>query len=178
MALPLPTHTHTHTHTTRDRLAALRQEAERRAAAARAGYGSYSEISEGEFLEAVTKTENVVVHFYHRDFERCKIVDKHMEGLAKKYLDTRFLKLSAPVRGCGGVGGMARWGVVAAQQRRATSRGAARRAAVHMFTAAVAPACTFAPPGRALLHGQAGCACAAGSRAVQGRRERGQAGRL
>jgi hypothetical protein len=75
----------------------MRQEAERRAALQRAGHGSYSEISEGEFLEAVTKTENVVVHFYHRDFERCKIVDAHMEALCKRFLDARFIKISAPV---------------------------------------------------------------------------------
>lgn len=78
----------------------MRQEAERRQALERAGHGSYSEISEGDFLETVTKTENVVVHFYHKDFERCKIVDKHMEGLSKKFLDARFVKLSAPVSSC------------------------------------------------------------------------------
>jgi len=46
-----------------------------------------------------TTTENVVCHFYHRNFERCKIVDKHLALLAKKYMETRFIKLSAPVRG-------------------------------------------------------------------------------
>eukprot|EP00879_Flechtneria_rotunda_P008051 GHRR01008434.1.p1 GENE.GHRR01008434.1~~GHRR01008434.1.p1 ORF type:complete len:223 (+),score=92.84 GHRR01008434.1:406-1074(+) len=80
----------------KDRIAAMKQEAERRAALQRQGHGSYSEVSEGEFLELVTKTENVVCHFYHRDFERCKIVDKHMDMLAKKYLEARFIKLSAP----------------------------------------------------------------------------------
>jgi hypothetical protein len=34
--------------------------------------------------QVTTTTENVVVHFYHRDFERCKIVDKHLALLAKK----------------------------------------------------------------------------------------------
>jgi hypothetical protein len=56
-----------------------------------------AEITEGEFLEVVTKTENVVCHFYHKDFERCKIVDKHLVALAKKYLEARFVKISAPV---------------------------------------------------------------------------------
>ena len=37
-------------------------------------------------------------HFFHRDFERCKILDKHLAILARKYFDTRFIKLSAPVR--------------------------------------------------------------------------------
>lgn len=57
----------------------------------------HAEITEGEFLEVVTKTENVVCHFYHKDFERCKIVDKHLAALAKKYLEARFVKISAPV---------------------------------------------------------------------------------
>lgn len=81
----------------RDRLAAMKQEAERRATLERQGHGTYTEISEGEFLEAVTKTENVVCHFYHGEFERCKIVDKHMAMLAKRYLEARFMKISAPV---------------------------------------------------------------------------------
>jgi hypothetical protein len=52
--------------TPRDRLAAMKQEAEKRLELERQGHGSYSEISEADFLETVTKTENVVVHFYHR----------------------------------------------------------------------------------------------------------------
>ena len=40
----------------------------------------------------------MVCHFFHRDFERCKILDKHLAILARKYFDTRFIKLSAPVR--------------------------------------------------------------------------------
>jgi hypothetical protein len=77
----------------------MKQEAEKRLALERQGHGTYTEISEGDFLEAVTKTENVVCHFYHKDFERCKIVDRDMEVLCKQYLDTRFIKLSAPVSG-------------------------------------------------------------------------------
>jgi hypothetical protein len=38
-----------------------------------------------------------VCHFFHKDLERCKIVDKHLALLAKKYMETRFIKLSAPV---------------------------------------------------------------------------------
>jgi hypothetical protein len=75
----------------------MRQEAERRAALQRAGHGTYTEISEGEFLETVTKTDAVVCHFFHKDFERCKIVDKHMAELAPRYMEARFIKLSAPV---------------------------------------------------------------------------------
>ena len=53
--------------------------------------------SAGDFLEAVTKADHVVCHFFHRDFERCKLLDKHLSILARKYFDTRFIKVSAPV---------------------------------------------------------------------------------
>lgn len=49
-------------------------------------------------MEAVTKTERVVCHFFHREFERCRIMDKHLGELARKHFATRFIKLSAPVR--------------------------------------------------------------------------------
>ena len=55
------------------------------------------QVEEGDFLEIVTQAQRVVVHFYHRDFERCKLLDKHLQVLARKYFDTRFIKLSAPV---------------------------------------------------------------------------------
>jgi len=79
-----------------ERLAKLRAEAERRAALGRRGHGRYEEVSEGDFLEAVTRSERVVAHFFHRDFERCKIVDAHMPPLARRFPDTRFIKVSAP----------------------------------------------------------------------------------
>jgi len=79
-----------------DRLMAMKQEAEKRARLEKEGYGTYQETTEGEFLELVTKYENVVCHFFHKEFERCKIVDKHMAQLAKKYMETRCIKLSAP----------------------------------------------------------------------------------
>merc|ERR1712060_345149 len=41
------------------------------------GHGEYREIVEEEFLKEVCGSVNVVVHFYHPEFFRCKIVDKH-----------------------------------------------------------------------------------------------------
>ena len=38
--------------------------------------GTYEEVAEGDFLAVVTKTERVVCHFFHREFERCRIMDK------------------------------------------------------------------------------------------------------
>ena len=57
------------------------------------GHGHYSEIVEEEFLPAVTKTRYSIVHFYHKDFERCKVVDMHMSFIAKKHLECRIRKL-------------------------------------------------------------------------------------
>ena len=48
-------------------------------------------------MQAVTEEERCVCHFFHQDFERCRILDKHLAILSKKYFDTRFIKLSAPV---------------------------------------------------------------------------------
>ena len=80
-----------------DRIAQLQTEHERRLQMQRKGHGQVTEINEGEFLEVVTKGEHVVVHFFHRDFERCKIMDKHLAVLAKKHFKTKFVRISAPV---------------------------------------------------------------------------------
>jgi hypothetical protein len=34
------------------------------------------EISQDEFLPEVTGSKRVICHFYHNDFQRCKIMDK------------------------------------------------------------------------------------------------------
>lgn len=93
------------------------REAEKRSAMATKGHGDYQEVGEGDFLPAVTGSRrvhrmstrvsscpdllarvlsHVVVHFYHCDFERCRIVDKHLSAIAKKYFRTRFVKVHAP----------------------------------------------------------------------------------
>ncbi|CAN1127872.1 Thioredoxin domain-containing protein PLP3B [Linum perenne] len=78
-----------------DRIAALKREAEKRESLQRQGHGEYREITEGDFLGEVTRSEKVICHFYHREFYRCKIVDKHLKILAPKYLDTKFVRLDA-----------------------------------------------------------------------------------
>ncbi|KAG4169054.1 hypothetical protein ERO13_A12G062700v2 [Gossypium hirsutum] len=78
-----------------DRIAALKKEAEKREALKRQGHGDYREITEGDFLGEVTGSETVVCHFYHKEFYRCKIMDKHLKALAPKHMDTKFIKLDA-----------------------------------------------------------------------------------
>ncbi|XP_065851401.1 thioredoxin domain-containing protein PLP3B-like [Euphorbia lathyris] len=78
-----------------DRIAALKKEVEKREALKNQGHGEYRVISEGDFLGEVTGSEKVICHFYHREFYRCKIIDKHLKALAPRHLDTKFIKLDA-----------------------------------------------------------------------------------
>lgn len=61
----------------------------------RQGHGEYREIVEEEFLKEVCGSQWVVVHFYHKEFFRCKIVDKHLRILAQKHLSCKWLTLDA-----------------------------------------------------------------------------------
>ena len=58
-------------------------------------YGDYTEIIETEFLDTMLKNEKVVCHFYHKDFERCKIIDKHLRIIAPNHRETSFVKIDA-----------------------------------------------------------------------------------
>jgi hypothetical protein len=58
-------------------------------------YGQYKEIIETEFLDIMLKNQLVVCHFYHRDFERCKIMDKHLKIIAEAHPETFFVKIDA-----------------------------------------------------------------------------------
>lgn len=78
-----------------ERIASLKKEAEKRQEQKKQGHGEYREVTEGDFLGEVTGSELVICHFYHREFYRCKIMDKHLKGLAPKYLDTKFIRLDA-----------------------------------------------------------------------------------
>ncbi|TVU24405.1 hypothetical protein EJB05_26839 [Eragrostis curvula] len=78
-----------------ERIAALKKEAEKREVLKRQGHGEYREITEGDFLGEVTGSEKVICHFYHREFYRCKIMDKHLKALAPVYVGTKFVKLDA-----------------------------------------------------------------------------------
>ena len=59
------------------------------------GHGTYSEIKEDEFLPTVTKSRLVVCHFYHKDFERCKIVDMHLRNISRVHTEARFVYMNA-----------------------------------------------------------------------------------
>ena len=45
-------------------------------------------------MDLTTSTKLCVVHFFKPDFGRCSIMDAHLETLAAKHFDTRFLKIN------------------------------------------------------------------------------------
>ena len=78
-----------------DRLNAAREEyTEHRENVVRGG-GTYTEITEQEFLPTVTQTDYVVVSFYHKDFERCKIIDMHLHKICKQHPEARYVRIDA-----------------------------------------------------------------------------------
>lgn len=78
------------------RLEQMREEAAIRSKLQREGHGQLNEIQESDFLSEVTQNKKVLVHFYHSEFERCKIMNTRLADLAPYHLDTKFLKLHAP----------------------------------------------------------------------------------
>ncbi|XP_064167053.1 thioredoxin domain-containing protein 9 [Anguilla rostrata] len=59
------------------------------------GHGEYREIpSEKDFFSEVKESKNVVCHFYRDSTFSCKVLDKHLTALAKKHLETKFIKLN------------------------------------------------------------------------------------
>ena len=77
------------------RLAEMKKESKKMIENKAKSHGDYREITQDEFLPTVTKTKRVVCHFYHNDFERCKIIDSHLREIAKEHLETRFVFLDA-----------------------------------------------------------------------------------
>ena len=48
-----------------------------------------------EFLDTCLKNKRVVCHFYHNDFERCKILDEHIKKIANEHPETLFIRINA-----------------------------------------------------------------------------------
>lgn len=62
-------------------------------------HGSYREIGQDDFFNVVVKekggSEDVAVHFYHQDFERCKVIDRYLQDLAPTLLHIKLVKIDA-----------------------------------------------------------------------------------
>jgi thioredoxin-like negative regulator of GroEL len=46
-------------------------------------------------LNYVTKNRRAVVHFYHEEFQKCKIVEKHLRIIAGKHPESVFLYIDS-----------------------------------------------------------------------------------
>lgn len=80
----------------RDRIVQMRKRAEKKSKWIDNGHGVYTELSdEKEFFEVTKKSENTICHFYRDQFERCKIMDKHLDLLARKHIEAKFCKINA-----------------------------------------------------------------------------------
>ena len=77
------------------RLAELKQKSSKTNEFLALGHGGYTEIAQDDFLKEVTKSKYVVCHFYHPEYERCKLIDRHLEPLSRKHLATKWIKMDA-----------------------------------------------------------------------------------
>jgi len=78
------------------RMEALKKTQEQKQTWMANGHGSYEEIpTEKDFFEATKKSKNVICHFYIDSSFRCKILDKHLQILANKHIEARFIKINA-----------------------------------------------------------------------------------
>lgn len=77
------------------RLAKLKKEHAEKQENLAKGHGQYREIVQDEFLKEVTSSAYVLVHFFHHDFEKCKVIDHHLAKIAPHHSECKFLKLNA-----------------------------------------------------------------------------------
>lgn len=60
------------------------------------GHGQYRTIGQDDFLpECSGGSEWVAIHFFHKDFERCKILDHHIKIIAPRHMTCKFLRIDA-----------------------------------------------------------------------------------
>jgi hypothetical protein len=78
-----------------ERVSAARAEYEEERTNITRGHGTYAEITEQEFLPTVTGADYVICAFFHKDFERCKIVDMHLHKICKLHTEARFVRIDA-----------------------------------------------------------------------------------
>jgi hypothetical protein len=99
------------------RLNELRSEHEKKQEQLAKGHGTYNEILEENFLKEVCNAsamsaedkfgyENsedadkgkagfVICHFFHKDFEKCKVIDMHLRRIAHMHLESKFIRIDA-----------------------------------------------------------------------------------
>lgn len=83
----------------RMRMAQLKIQHEREALWRSKQHGEYREISQDDFFNVVVRerggSDQCCVHFYHKDFESCRLMDSRLSDLAKMMLPVKFVKVDA-----------------------------------------------------------------------------------
>ncbi len=80
----------------RARLDAMKKAAGQRAEWLAAGHGEYREAPDQKrFFEELKPAPRAIVHFYRPVTRRCEILDRHLALLARKHVETKFLRVNA-----------------------------------------------------------------------------------
>jgi len=77
------------------RIKQLQKEHQQKAENLSKGHGQYRTIFQDDFLTECCSSEYVSVHFYHDDFERCKIMDFHLKKIAPTFINCKFTRINA-----------------------------------------------------------------------------------
>lgn len=98
------------------RLNELRSEHDHKKELLAKGHGTYNEVVEENFLKEVCnaaamsaadkfgyensedtsgKSGFVICHFFHKDFEKCKVIDMHLRRIAHQHLESKFIRVDA-----------------------------------------------------------------------------------
>jgi hypothetical protein len=59
------------------------------------GHGQFRDIVQDEFIGQVTSSNVVICHFYHKDFQKCRVMDHHLAKLAPRHIESKFIKIDA-----------------------------------------------------------------------------------
>ena len=80
----------------RARLDQLKKAQSQKAEWAAAGHGEYRECDDQKrFFDELKHSKRAVVHFYRPTTRRCEIVDKHLHLLARRHVETKFMRVNA-----------------------------------------------------------------------------------
>ena len=79
------------------RMAMLKQQHEKQLEWIAKQHGTYREIQQDGFFNTVVRdkggSDQCVVHFFHNDFERCKVMDARLQDLAPSFMSAKFVKV-------------------------------------------------------------------------------------
>uniref|UniRef100_A0A069DQR5 Thioredoxin domain-containing protein 9 n=1 Tax=Panstrongylus megistus TaxID=65343 RepID=A0A069DQR5_9HEMI len=78
----------------KERLKAMKEEAKQFEIWRANEHGTFAEVEEKQFFDVCKASSNVVVHFYGSSSDACTVFDHHLAILAKRHLETRFVKIN------------------------------------------------------------------------------------